>query len=122
MTHLRAPGPGRSVLDMKVSATSVALSGLNAADTALAVSANNVANAGSGAFAPSRVDAEAAESGGVKVSISQAAAQAVPVDYAAELATQSRAVATYQANLKTIQTADEAQAAALKLVEQQRQP
>ena len=107
---------------MKVSATSAALSGLNAAETTLAVSANNVANSVSGAFAPSRVEAEAAEAGGVKVSISQAAAEGVQADYAAELATQSRAVATYQANLKTIQTADETQAAAMKLADQQRQP
>jgi len=118
MTQLRAAAGVRNVLDMKVTATSAALSGLNAADTTLAVSANNVANAGGGAFAPSRVDAEAAEGGGVKVSISQAAAGGVPADYAQELATQSRAVATYQANLKTVQAADEAQASALKLAQQ----
>ncbi len=103
---------------MKVSPTSAALSGLDAAGLSLAVSANNVANAGGGAFAPSRVDAEAAEAGGVRVSISQAAAKGVQVDYAQELATQSRAVATYQANLKTIQTAEQTQSALLQLAGQ----
>jgi flagellar hook protein FlgE len=103
---------------MKTSASSVALSGLNAADTALAVSANNVANGASGAFAPSRVHAEAAEAGGVKVSISQDAARGVGADYAAEMVAQSRGVATYQANLKTVQAADETAAVAIQLGQQ----
>jgi flagellar hook protein FlgE len=104
---------------MKISATSAALSGLTAADASLAVSANNVANAGSTDFTPSRVDSESAEGGGVRVSISSQAAQGVPSDYASELVAQSRAVATYQANLKTVQAADEADAAAMKLTQQQ---
>jgi flagellar hook protein FlgE len=102
---------------MKTSPTSSAQSGLNAADAALAVSANNVANAGSTAFAPSRVVPEEAATGGVKVTISREAARGVGADYASEIAAQSRAVATYQANLKTVQAADETAAATIQLAQ-----
>jgi flagellar hook protein FlgE len=116
MTHLRAGARARNVLDMKISASAAALSGLTASGAALAVSANNVANAASTDFTPSRVDNESAEGGGVRVSISPQAAQGLPSDYATEMVAQSRAVAAYQANLKTIQASDETQATAAALV------
>lgn len=93
---------------MKISASSVPQSGLVAASTALAVSANNVANAMSTDFVPSRAELSDVEGGGVQVSISNAARDgASGTDFVQEAASQSAAVAAYRANLKSLQAVDD---------------
>ncbi len=95
---------------MKVSASSVAQSGLIAASTSLAVSANNVANAASSDFVPSKAALSDVEGGGVEVSISneaRAASQGSGTDLVNETVNQLNAVATYRANLKSLQAVDD---------------
>lgn len=95
---------------MKISASSVAQSGLNAASATLAVSANNVANALSSDFVPSEAALSDAESGGVQVSISKearAASEGGGTDFVDEAVSQLNAVAAYRANLKSLQAVDD---------------
>ncbi len=93
---------------MRISASSVAQSGLQAASTALEVSANNVANSLSTDFVPSQAEMSDVAGGGVQVSISSAARAGTPgTDLVDEMVSQSRAVAAYRANLKSLQAADD---------------
>ena len=98
------------------SAANIAASGLAAADTELAVSANNVANANTDGFSAASVSAEEQPGGGVKVSISVEALQEANApsntDLAHEVVSQLLSIAAYRSNLKTLKTAD-AQAQAL---------
>ncbi len=108
------------------SPTAVAQSGLAAATTRLAVSANNTANAVTDGFTPSRVNQEEVASGGVRVTISQEARDLGPqtaagaptvgqgkstepsrTDLIEETASRTLAAAAFRANLKSMQTADE---------------
>lgn len=104
---------------MASSISAVAQSGLAAASTALAVSANNVANASSTGFVPSRVESRDEAEGGVRVSISpQARVEAGSesgTDLAQEASGQIAAVATYRANLKTLEAADDTSGVLVKL-------
>jgi len=115
-----------------VSAIGSALSGLNASETRLDVSANNIANQSSKGsivngkktdtpYTPQRVDQVSLSSGGVLAQVSNAnpqntnapgsqgngAAQQQPsADQADQLVQQNIAAYDFKANLKTIQTQD----------------
>jgi flagellar basal body rod protein FlgC len=101
---------------MRIStAVSTAASGLQAASAAVEVSAVNTANANdSQAQAYSASNSDEA-SGGVRVTISQAAKSGAGVDLTREAVAQSRAVATYQANVKAL-SADEERTDALMAI------
>jgi len=112
--------PGRFHWDMKVSTASIAQSGLNAASASLAVSANNVANASSTGFEPSRLEASEAAGGGVQVTISKEAraaraGDASGTDLVEETTRQISAVAAYRANLKSLQAVDDTTGVLLSL-------
>jgi len=105
----------------------IAQSGLEAATARLSVSANNVANALTPGFTPSRVAAADVKGGGVSSAVAPAVDAAAEAradrallagsgtDLIGEVVAQSQASQLYQANLATLQTADELFQAALKL-------
>ncbi len=98
---------------------SIAQSGLQVASLRLAVSANNVANALTDGFAPSRVEAQEVPSGGVEgavvkpndpqfeAQVDRAILGASGTDLAQESVNQLLAASMFQANLATVKTADE---------------
>ena len=97
----------------------IAQSGLQVASLELAVSANNVANAESDGFVPSRVEEKALPSGGVSGVVQQAPDPLAEVradravlapsrtDLIQEVLAQSKAAAAYRANLASLRTTDE---------------
>jgi flagellar basal body rod protein FlgC len=107
--------------------TGIAQSGLDAAATRIDVSANNVANALTEGFVPSRVSSADQAGGGVTTSVAKAfdpiaearadRALLAPsrTDLVAEIVAQDQAARLYQANLASLKTADELFEAALKL-------
>jgi len=107
--------------------TGIAQSGLDAAARRVDVSANNVANALTDGFVPSRVSSADLAGGGVTTSVAKAldpvaearADQAMlapsRTDLVTEIVAQSEAARLYQANLASLKTADELFEAALEL-------
>ena len=107
--------------------TGIAQSGLQAASLRLDVSAGNVANALTPGFAPSRVGTAEVAGGGVTASVVEGADPAAEAradrallaasgtDLVAELVAQSQAARLAEANLASLQTADDLFQAALKL-------
>jgi flagellar basal-body rod protein FlgC len=105
----------------------IAQSGLEAAARRLDVSANNVANALTPGFVPSRVDSAEVAGGGVTTSVSRtsdpaaearadrAVLAASGTDLVTEIVAQSQAAALYQANLAALKTGDELLDATMKL-------
>ena len=106
-----------------ISAYNIALSGLNANATRVAVSANNVANAQTPDYQPEEVAQSSVAGGGVSVEVQESDAGtyqsyqpdsagandegfvSMPnVDYAAEAVDQRMAVAGYKANAAVIRT------------------
>ncbi len=85
----------------------IALSGLTAATTRLAVGAANIANALTPGRQPDAIAAAPLPDGLAAVS---------NVDLAAEMVTQMTALHAYRANLETIRTAGEMQGELLKVV------
>lgn len=116
-------------MDMKASQS--ALSGLRAESTRQAVSANNVANVNTDGFSPQRVQTEEQAEGGVRVSISQdaralegrqqanaeasATEERSGTDLVAETTTRIASVAAYEANLKTLQAADDTSGVVIRM-------
>jgi flagellar basal body rod protein FlgC len=108
------------------SVSAIAQSGLRAADVALAVSANDVANVETDGFVPARVEDRALAGGGVTADVRQDPLDEVRADRALlapsrtdlvqEALAQSNAVAAYRANLATLESADETDRATLDLV------
>ncbi|MBK7861161.1 MAG: hypothetical protein IPJ65_21625 [Archangiaceae bacterium] len=101
---------------------SIAASGLGAASTRLAVSANNVANARTDGFDAARADASELGSGGVRISISpeaRARAAGAPpgssTDLIRETTNQVLSRVALAANLKTLSTAQELDATLMAL-------
>jgi flagellar basal-body rod protein FlgC len=107
--------------------TGVAQSGLEAASRRLGVSANNVANALTPGFVPSRVASSEVAGGGVTAGVvrdvdpaaearaDRALLASSGTDLVTEMVGQSQAARLYEANLATLKTADELFQAALKL-------
>jgi flagellar basal-body rod protein FlgC len=111
----------------------IARSGVTAAGVELAVSANNVANAQTDGFVPSRAEPVEQPEGGVAVNVQkEPAPPADPLaevradrallapsrtDLVQELPSQSRAAAVYRANLATLRTAEELEREVTKLKE-----
>jgi flagellar basal body rod protein FlgC len=110
------------------SALAIAQTGAAVAALRLDVSANNVANALTDGFQPSRVEATEQPGGGVSGSVvrpadplAEARADRAVVapsrtDLLQELMTQSRAAIAYRANLASARTADEVAQATMDLV------
>lgn len=111
------------------STTAVAQSGLQVAGTILDVSANNVANALTDGFEPSRVEPVELEGGGAAPVVTKEQdpmaevradrALLVPnrVDLVQEMVNQSRAAALYRANLASLQAAQEMERATIDAIE-----
>jgi flagellar basal-body rod protein FlgC len=112
--------------------TGIAQTGLEAASTRLNVSANNVANALTDGFVPSRVSAQEVAGGGVRSTvvkerdpIAEARADAAMLgpsvvsssgtDLVKEIIDQKAATRLYQANVASLKTADELFQATLSL-------
>ena len=111
----------------------VAQSGLQVASLRLAVSADNVANAGTAGFVPSRIEAGDVPGGGVAGRVAKgddAAKENDPelearldrtivdlsrTDLVQETVSRSLAAATFRANLATLRTADETLGSVLSL-------
>lgn len=117
------------------SATSIAISGMAAATTKLAVSANNTANVNTDGFEPSRTTNEDQREGGVRVTISsmaqldraQTSSSIPPVrpgqelqpsrtDLIEETSSRILAAAAFRSNLKMMQTADDVTGALIDVV------
>ncbi len=113
----------------------IARSGLVAAGVELAVSANNVANALTEGFVPSRAVPAEAAGGGVTADVDSLDDPVKPpedplaevradrallapsrVDLAQELVSQTRAAAVYKANLETLRTSMEMEQALVQAV------
>jgi flagellar basal body rod protein FlgC len=107
--------------------TGVAQSGLEAASRRLDVSANNLANALTPGFVPSRVASAEVPGGGVTSGVvrdvdpaaearaDRALLASSGTDLVTEVVAQSQAARLYQANLASLKTADDLFQAALKL-------
>jgi flagellar basal-body rod protein FlgC len=106
--------------------TGIAQSGLDSAATRVNVSANNIANALTPGFEPSRVAAEAQPAGGVSTRVvaedpsasvraDRALLAASGTDLVTEIVAQAQASGLYQANMASLKTADELFETALKL-------
>jgi len=107
--------------------TGIAQSGLEAATTRLNVSANNLANALTDGFQPSRVSSAEVPGGGVTSSVSKAVDPLAEAradrallatsgtDLVSEIVAQSTAARLFEANAASLRTADEIFQAALKL-------
>ncbi len=117
------------------STSGIAQSGMAAASLAVDVSANNVANALTEDFVPSRAVTADVEGGGVTADVEPLDDPAKPpadplaevradrallvpnrVDLAQELVSQTRAAAVYKANLATLKTADEMQSTLVQML------
>jgi len=83
----------------------IALSGLNAYESKLNVTANNVANLNTENFKPSEATANDNAGQGVYVTISKSATQ--EVDLSKEMVDLTTSKNGFEANLKTIKAADE---------------
>jgi flagellar basal-body rod protein FlgC len=106
--------------------TGIAQSGIDSASIRLNVSANNVANALTPGFEPSRVSAEAQPAGGVttrvlkedpsaEVRADRALMAQSGTDLVTEIVAQTQASRLYQANMASLKTADELFKTALDL-------
>jgi flagellar basal-body rod protein FlgC len=107
--------------------TGIAQSGLESASTRLNVSANNLANALTPGFTPSRVAASEVAGGGVTSTVTRATdpmaearadralLAASGTDLVAEVVAQSQAARLYEANLASLKTAATIFDAALSL-------
>ncbi len=117
------------------STSGIAQSGLMVASLAVDVSANNIANALTEDFVPSRVVPSDVEGGGVTADVERLDDPVKPpqdplaevradrallapnrVDLAQELVNQSRAAAVYKANLETLKTSEEMQATLVQML------
>lgn len=120
---------------MVSSAINIALSGLNAAETRVAVSADNTANQSSTRqlvngqtvdkpYVPQKVDQVSLQGGGTQARVSDVnpasvtvAGQPLPnVDQANEIVQQSLAAYDFKANLKTIKVQDQMQKNLLDII------
>lgn len=89
---------------MTSSAFSIGLSGMQAAQMRLNVSAHNIANQATAGFARQQAVTQSQPSGGVR---SEVRSLSGPVeDLAADLVSQRQAQHLYTANLRTVQVAD----------------
>ena len=84
---------------------SIGISGLAAAQAQLGSAANNIANAQTPSFRRQLASTEARASGGVAVSLRQAAEPGESL--AADLVAERQALYAFKANLRSVQTADE---------------
>ncbi len=84
---------------------SIALSGLNAAQTRLNASANNIANMNTEGFRRDEVSATAAAGGGVEVSVAKA--DTVGTNLVQDVVEQKLAVLEFKANVQVLRTADQ---------------
>lgn len=82
-----------------------ALSGMNAAQTRLAASANNIANMNTPGFRRDEVSAQAQPGGGVAVSLQKAPAEGA--DPVRDIVDQKMATYEFKANLQVFKTARE---------------
>ena len=82
-----------------------ALSGMNAAQTRLAASANNIANMNTPGFRRDEVSAQAQVGGGVAVGVQKAAAEGA--DPVRDIVDQQMATYEFKANLQVLKTARE---------------
>lgn len=117
------------------STSGIAQSGLQVAAMAVDVSANNVANALTEDFVPSRVVPADVEGGGVRADVERLDEPVKPpddplaevradrallvpnrVDLAQEMVSQSRAAAVYKANLQSLRTDQEMQATLMQMM------
>ncbi len=113
------------------SAIGIALSGLRASETKLAVNANNIANVNTDGFKKSRVNMQQASEGGVSVTLTQVNLPGFPlgideqtgkqiessnVDLAGEMVDQMVTRYAFEANVITIKTADEMQQTLLDIL------
>ena len=110
-------GPKLRSMNALSSAYAIAVTGLRAADARLAVSANNTANVNTDGFEPSTTDLSDLGSGGVRVSISEAARSRATggTDLIQENLSQTLAGISYRANVKTLGTAQDLDATLLGL-------
>ncbi len=105
----------------------IAQSGLQVETLRLAVSADNVANAGTDGFVPGRVEAQDVSGGGVagrvakendpevEARIDRVIVDLSRTDLVQETVNQSLAAASFRANLATLRTADETLGSLLNL-------
>lgn len=113
------------------SAMGIALSGLRAFETKLAVNTNNIANVNTDGFKKSRASMQEAAEGGVSVTLTQVNLPGVPagidqqtgkqiessnVDIAEEMVDQMITRYAFEANIITIKTADEMQQTLLDIL------
>lgn len=84
---------------------SIALSGLNAAQTRLNASANNIANLNTEGFRRDEVSATAAAGGGVEVSVAKS--DSVGTDLVQDVVEQKLAVLEFKANAQVLRTANQ---------------
>lgn len=82
-----------------------AVSGMQASQVRLGVSANNVANAQTEGFQRSRVDLQAQQSGGVTARVERLPQPGV--DLVQEMVEQKSATYAFKANAQSVRTADE---------------
>lgn len=82
--------------------SSIALSGINAAQTRLNASANNIANLNTDGFRRDEVSAQAVESGGVSVSVSKS--DRVGTDLVQDIVEQKMAALEFKANVQVLKT------------------
>jgi flagellar hook-associated protein FlgK len=88
-----------------MSITSIAVSGMNAAKSRLAVSADNVANANTPDYRAKQVNQASQAEGGVRVQVSQAAAEGVSLEQ--EAVNQQIASYDFKANAKLLRVQQE---------------
>lgn len=107
---------GSMLLAMALNSVSSAVSGLQAADARIQVSAHNTANLSTDGFVPLRAQAHEVPSGGVRVTISREAREAneptdirepSKTDLVQEVVSQQSAVMAYRANIASLKTADD---------------
>lgn len=88
-----------------MSITSIAVSGMNAAKTRLAASADNVANANTPDFRAKQVNQASQAGGGVRVQVSQAPSEGVSLEQ--EAVNQQIASYDFKANAKLLRVQQE---------------
>lgn len=109
---------------MLIGAASIAVSGIRAADTRLAISAHNTANVLTDGFRPQRAQAEEQKSGGVQLRVENPPpppADRGQFDFSQtnlvdETAASIMAAASFRANLKMLKTADDLTGALIDIV------
>lgn len=84
---------------------SIALSGINAAQTRLNASANNIANMNTAGFRRDEVSATAAAGGGVEVTVAKS--ETVGTNLVQDVVEQKLAVLEFKANVQVLKTADQ---------------